>query len=170
MSTPQYALDSGYNEGTIKRIQIEGGSLGGLLLRLYSQGSGATKDIKYSNSPIHTAVLDLMNLRQEEDEEDYIIKPSDHAFKTSLETISGAYMRLGAQFPRPSVAPTGDGGVRFEWRANNRYLVMACPSQEGQESYIYHEREGEYASVPQVSSESLTEWLRWLLDYEHRAE
>lgn len=105
---------------------------------------------------------DLIALRSEEDEEDYIYKPTDYAFNTAVELLRVAYLGAGGDISRPAVTPDGEGGIRIEWRHLEREVRLICPAQSNQQPYIYFEVGDNFKIVEDVNGNALASWLSWL--------
>lgn len=112
-------------------------------------------------------VGDLVALKAEEDSDGYIFRPSEYAFHSVITLLSGTYGRdteLANRLPKPFVSPDGRGGIRVEWSIGDRIVSLLFPASAQRHPYIYHAAGEEHGANRQVSVDSLSMSLRWLLD------
>lgn len=83
-------------------------------------------------------VLDDLNaMLKEQDEPDFLHRPTDPAYKLARHVIKSAYTHYLGFAPVPAIAPDGDGGLIVEWKSGQREVsLIAAPSKE-QKSYVY---------------------------------
>jgi len=105
---------------------------------------------------------DLIALQREEDEDDYIYKPTNYAFGTAERLLLIAYLSVNSDIPRPAITPDGEGGLRLEWRVPDREVRLICPAQPHRQPYIYYEADDNYKVVENVEGKTLAFWLTWL--------
>jgi hypothetical protein len=80
----------------------------------------------------------LEALRNEEDEDGYINRPTEHALQITLDLLQSAYPLVGAGLPRPIITPDGLGGIRIEWRQGGEDIRLVCPAEPTGRLYIYY--------------------------------
>ena len=106
---------------------------------------------------------DLRVLRNEEDEDDYIFRPSDHAFETALCLVSDSHLLIETSPGKPFVSPDGSGGVRLEWTKNGRTVSLVIPVSPDHQAYIYHRCGDAHNAERNPSARTLADWLNWLI-------
>ncbi len=112
-------------------------------------------------STIHADLLEL--LADDEDDEEQI-KPTEYAFSRSLRLLLDTQALRLQSFPRASVTADFNGGIRLQWKANDRQLRVVIPSHVDGHHYLYHESGDLFEAMDDPSPVTLAEWLRWLTD------
>ena len=103
-------------------------------------------------------------LREEVDQPDSsFLAPTDYAISSLLGLLNRVYSSKD-EFPRPRIAPDGEGGIRLNWIQPERELRLVLPATPDQRKYIYHQAGREYAAEYDVSEATLAYWLRWLMN------
>ncbi len=105
----------------------------------------------------------LVSLAELEDESDYdeeFLKPSQFASDTMQNVLLQAYRNLSDFSELPKfVTADGDGGIRVQWRNNERELRLIC-STTG-ELKLYWQNGNNY-DLEEPSLTNLTKRLKWL--------
>lgn len=112
---------------------------------------------------VNAITRDLRTLRNEENEDDYVFRPSDHAFQTALDLISDAYLLVKDDTGKPFTSPDGNGGVRLEWSKGGRTVSLVIPASENHPPYIYHRCSDAHNAERNPSAKMLADWLDWLV-------
>jgi hypothetical protein len=109
---------------------------------------------------------DIRALSAEEDSDGYIFRPSPFAFAKVWELVSNAYIELDVadRLPRPFVSPDGRAGIRVEWTSGDRVVSLLRPGVPERQGYIYYAAGEEHGANREVTVDSLTTSLRWLLN------
>lgn len=119
--------------------------------------------IKYEDDlSITFSEIDELKRCDNEEDGDYIFKPSDYSENFVKDLLSSTYKLLSFSPPLPSVSSDGDGGLRIEWEKNNRDLRLVCPSKEEKEKYIYFEDGDESKIEKNIDEKTLASLLQWL--------
>ena len=107
------------------------------------------------------SLLELLDL--EEEDEYGTLKPTDYAFKTTINLLLEAYEHLGEKFPKGTASTDDEGGIRLNWknRTQDSRVCLFCPANPAETAYIYHQKNDEYASDEKVSGTALVYWLDW---------
>lgn len=98
----------------------------------------------------------LFNIEYDED----FLEPSQYVLKKVAKFLFEANSNLEYEMPLPTfVVSDGEGGIRIEWKMNNKHLRLVYSTQR---NYLYLE----YNSVPEGIENfkigQLIESLRWL--------
>ena len=117
-------------------------------------------------SSIYSATLDL---QQEEDEEDFINKPTDDAVATSFKLLVESFISAIGNVQRPSIFADGYGGLKFSWRVQGKKIELSIPSDEKRSPYLYYECGNVYKIIENIDSARLTQQLNWLNEQSHLA-
>lgn len=105
----------------------------------------------------------LLALYGEEPEDDYgILKPTQHAFFTTVQLLINAGLQSRKRLPYGSVASDSEGGVRIEWYRDGREVRLVVPASEDGQPYIYHESGDVYSIERNPSASTLSRWLDWI--------
>jgi hypothetical protein len=105
---------------------------------------------------------------EEEDEEAGVKRPSAKVIDRTLKVVIEASVLMhldahkyhsGTNFPFRCATSDSEGGLRIEWRANDRLVHLVIRAGDG-ESYIYHQIAGKHAIEKRVTAENLYRWLR----------
>jgi hypothetical protein len=107
------------------------------------------------------SLLELLEL--EEDDEYGTLRPTEVAFKTTINLLVEAYEGLGEHFPQGSASTDDEGGIRVNWRnrTQDRRICLFRPAILGEKAYIYYQKGDEYASDERVDGANLVYWLDW---------
>jgi hypothetical protein len=70
----------------------------------------------------------------------------------------------------PRVATDGNGGVRLNWRFNERELRAVIPQGEDRPRYLYWEEGTNFDTVENFTPASLWYWMNWLQGRDARAK
>lgn len=99
---------------------------------------------------------DLFNLEYDED----FLEPSQHILKKVAEFLFEANSNLVSEMPLPTfLIPDGEGGIRIEWKINNKHLRMVYAMRR---NYLYLEYNDIPEGIENFNTEQLIEKLRWL--------
>jgi hypothetical protein len=80
---------------------------------------------------------ELEAMLEEEDEPDFLHRPTKYAYDTALESIENAYTHYLCSAPAPATAPDGDGGLIVEWKSGQHEVRLIVAPSEDQKSYVY---------------------------------
>lgn len=110
-----------------------------------------------SVSPMHVQsaeplLRDLEAMSKEEDEPDFLNRPTPFAYETAEKLIRGAYSHYVGSAPLATLGPDGDGGVIAEWQSDQRIVRLIVAPNENAKTYIYRRANNESA-VDHVPSE-----------------
>ena len=88
------------------------------------------------------------------------LAPTEFIFETVEKLLSSINNFLGYEMPIPTfIVPDGEGGIRIEWKLNNKHLRLALSEKR---MYLYFEHNSQYDGVPNFKVEQLIGKLRWL--------
>ncbi|PSB01374.1 hypothetical protein [Merismopedia glauca] len=121
-------------------------------------------NVPNSTSKFTQTLKSLLELLDLEDDDEYgTLRPTESAFKTTINLIVEAYEHLGEHFPQGRASTDDEGGIRINWknRAQDLRVCLFCPSNLSEKAYIYHQKNDEYASDEQVDGVTLVRWLDW---------
>ncbi len=105
---------------------------------------------------ILSKLQDLFNVEYDED----YLEPSQNVIKQIAELLYIANTNLGYEMTLPKfIAPDGEGGVRIEWRLNDKHLRLVLSEKR---TYIYFEENHKGDVTPKSGATQLIEKLRWL--------
>lgn len=105
---------------------------------------------------------ELEELNNNENTEDFIMKPTTLALSRAEFKVQSVYRLMGDSFFAPVITPDGEGGIDLEWTRGERTLLLGCRADFEQRDYIYHQSANEYDSK-QYSLNYLKDRLFWLL-------
>jgi hypothetical protein len=114
-----------------------------------------------SSSEVNWGVLlsklqDLLNVEYDED----FLEPSQYILKQIAELLYSANNNLGYEMTLPKfLVPDGEGGIRIEWRMNDKYLHLVYSEKR---NYLYFQENSEGNGIKDFSANQLIEKLRWL--------
>lgn len=98
------------------------------------------------NSVILDRILKKVEMMsQEEDEPDFLSKPSEFACNKFLEFVKSAYTHHVGQSPEPAIASDGDGGIVAEWKSGQNIVRLIVAPSETARTYVYRKGHQESA-------------------------
>ena len=115
---------------------------------------------------IYSAILDL---EQEDNEEDFVNKPTDYAVATAFNLLIESFINAIGNVQRPSIFADGYGGLKFSWRFQGKKLELSIPSDEKRSPYFYYECGKAYKIIENIDSAALTQQPNWLNEQSHLA-
>lgn len=143
---------------------FEGGSVE--LGKLAQQARQQAIELRYSaleEKQRETERLLLVSLAELEDEDDYdeeFLQPSQSASDTTQNLLLQAYRNLSDFSLLPKfITADGDGGIRVQWRNNERELRLICATTG--ELKLYWQNGNNY-DLEEPSLTNLTKKLKWL--------
>lgn len=117
-------------------------------------------------SPLTALLSDLRDLLKEENEdENGILKPTYHAFTTALSLIMEVSMFIHAGFPFAAVSTDSEGGIRIEWVKGRGEIRLIIPAASNTAPYIYYEFDDKYGVDRNASGFKLIRWINRLNRY-----
>ena len=117
-------------------------------------------------SPLTALLSDLRDLLKEENEDDYgILKPTPHAFTTALSLIMGVSMFIQAGCPFATVSTDSEVGIRIEWVKGKGEMRLIIPASSKKAPYIYYEFDDKYGVDRNANAFKLTRWMNRLNTY-----
>jgi hypothetical protein len=117
-------------------------------------------------SPLTTLLSDLRDLLKEDNEDDYgILKPTAHAFTTVLGLIMGASRFIHAGCPFAAVSTDSEGGIRIEWVKGKAEIRLVIPASSNKAPYIYYEFDDKYGVDRNANALKLIRWINRLNSY-----
>jgi hypothetical protein len=112
------------------------------------------------SSPIATTLSRLVALLEADETDDYgVLRPTQSAFRSTMQLVIEAYDTLGDRFTKASVSTDEEGGIRVTWSKAEGEVRLVCPGQVEQAAYIYHELGADYAVEREVTGAGLVHWL-----------
>ena len=84
------------------------------------------------------AALDA--LWRNKDVDDYIFKPTSHAYRTARTYIKAMYP-TGLSLPMPDIDSDGTGGIIIQWHRSGHVVILGCRPERNQKDFIYYERD-----------------------------
>lgn len=77
---------------------------------------------------------------KEEDEPDFLHRPTQYAYDLTKQLVNDAYTHYIGSAPVPTIAPDGDGGATVEWRSADGSVVrLNIRASQNGKHYIYSE-------------------------------
>ena len=104
----------------------------------------------------------LESLLSNKNVNDYIFKPTHHAYERARRFLIEAHAIMGSHYSQPSIVPDGEGGIDIEWVRGGKEVLLCCRASEAQRDYIYYQ-EGEKYGAHDASVEYLRDRLNWLI-------
>jgi len=81
---------------------------------------------------------DLEAMLKEEDEPDFLHRPTQYAYDLTEQLIKDSYTHYIGSAPVPTIAPDGNGGATVEWRSADGGVVrLIIPARQNGKHYIY---------------------------------
>lgn len=122
-----------------------------------SSVTNSLRELKEENWRILSSKLQgLFNVEYDED----YLEPSQNIIRQIAELLYIANTNLGYEMTLPKfVAPDGEGGIRIEWRLNDKHLRLVLSEKR---TYIYFEENHKGDVTPKFGATQLIEKLRWL--------
>jgi hypothetical protein len=119
--------------------------------------TNSLRELKEENWRVLISKLQgLFNVEYDED----FLEPSQYVIKKVAEFLFEANSNLGYEMPLPTfVVPDGEGGVRIEWKMNNKHLRLVYSIQR---NYLYFEHNSVPEGIENFNIKQLIESLRWL--------
>ena len=119
-----------------------------------------------NESPLTALLSDLRDLLKEEEEDDYgILKPTYHAFATALNLVMEISMFIHAGYPFAAVSTDSEGGIRIEWVKGRGEIRLIIPASNSKPPYIYYEFDDKYGVDRNANAVNLLRWLNRLNTY-----
>jgi hypothetical protein len=98
----------------------------------------------------------VSNVEYDED----FLEPSQDIIKKVAEFMFEANSNLVYEMPLPTfIVPDGEGGVRVEWKLNNKHLRLVYSTQR---NYLYLEYNSVSKGIENFDVTQLIESLRWI--------
>lgn len=104
---------------------------------------------------------DLKQLLGDNDYNEDYLKPTNYAVESVESLFTSIKLLLKKPFPRGTIYPDGDGGLRVEWMRDGIELRLIISATEKGKQYIYYELENVYAVEYNVTPNNLSNWLEW---------
>jgi hypothetical protein len=122
-----------------------------------SSVTDSLRELKEENQRILLSKLQgLLNMEYDED----YLEPSQYILKQIAELLYSANNNLGYEMTLPKfLVPDGEGGIRIEWRMNDKYLHLVYSEKR---NYLYFQENSEGNGIKDFSANQLIEKLRWL--------
>jgi hypothetical protein len=122
-----------------------------------SSVTDSLREFKEENRRILLSKLQgLLNMEYDED----YLEPSQYVIKKAAEFLFEANSNLAYEMPMPTfVVADGEGGVRIEWKMNNKHLRLVYSIQR---NYLYLEHNSVPEGIENFNIKQLIESLRWL--------
>jgi hypothetical protein len=110
-------------------------------------------------------VLQLRDLLSDETNFDSeCLAPTERSIEATLSLLANAALELYAPLPEGVLYPDGDGGLRVDWKQDNRQLRLVIHRASPSQDYIYHQEGTEYGLETNVSARQVAGWARWLME------
>lgn len=113
----------------------------------------------HSDKTFAAFVNEVFALYQDEDEE---VPPSRQVVDWILESAVLSKRLLAQTWSVPRVSTDDQGGIRLSWRNAERELRAVVPAGASSERYIYWQIGDKFGGIPNFSSATLYERLRWV--------
>lgn len=94
-------------------------------------------------------------------DEEYL-PPTERAINAFLDLLGNAAIELYTPLPEGLLYPDGDGGLRVDWRQDNRQVRLVIHHASTSQDYVYHQERADYDLETSVTARRLAGWLRWL--------
>jgi hypothetical protein len=88
---------------------------------------------------------DLEAMSKEEDEPDFLNRPTPFAHETAEKLIRDAYSHYVGSAPPATLGPDGDGGMVAEWQSGQRVVRLIVAPNKNAKTYIYRRANNESA-------------------------
>lgn len=115
-----------------------------------------------SSSEINWQIISskLDDLLNDDDYDEDCLAPTKRIFDSVEKLLFEINNFLGYEMSIPNfIIPDGEGGIRIEWRLNNKHLRLVL---SGKQTYLYFEQNHKGHILPQFNEIQLIEKLRWL--------
>lgn len=80
---------------------------------------------------------DLDATLNEQDEPDFLHRPTQYAYDTARQIIENTYTHYVGSAPSATIAPDGQGGIIAEWKSGRRIVRLIVSSSQDGKSYVY---------------------------------
>lgn len=80
---------------------------------------------------------DLDTMLEEQDEPDFLHRPTEYAHRLARQIIENSYTHYIGSSPIPAIAPDGEGGLIAEWKSGQRIVRLVISSNQNRKSYVY---------------------------------
>lgn len=97
---------------------------------------------------------DLAATLQEQDEPDFLHRPTQYAYDTTRQIIEDSYTHYVGFAPSATIAPDGEGGIIAEWKSGRRIVRLIISANQNGKSYVYSR--GPNRSLVDYSASGLT--------------
>lgn len=98
------------------------------------------------------------------------LKPTPFAFERTIGLLTGVAQYTPARFPKGTVYPDGDGGIRVEWIYPAYEVKLIIRALESDRHYIFYKHEKEYGGSYEVTVETLDYYLNELIKHDQPTE
>jgi hypothetical protein len=107
-------------------------------------------------------IIAIMN--GDEEDEDGKLRPTQHALvqvsRLLMDACNAFLLTKGAaHFPRASVSPDLDGGLRIEWYMAKGVVRLVVPPKQSALPYLFHRIDSDANTDFAVSGSSIAAWL-----------
>lgn len=101
---------------------------------------------------------------EEEDEDGFILKPTEYAINKTIDLISEVAKLCYHSFSKAWVSTESNGGIYLTWSNpdSEKELRVLVPYKEELKVYLYHEEKEDYGSKNDVASKDLSCWISWI--------
>lgn len=117
----------------------------------------------WGNKELNRLYLELSQLYSDDEYDEDFLRPTKSAIYRARLWLTKVSHMLSGLPTGAYVSTDGSGGLRIEWsieEKNVRLVIAATPSGK---SYIYHEAGSEYGVDRNISPETISQWLNWLI-------
>ena len=97
----------------------------------------------------------------EQDEEYGAVVPTETALVRALGILGETFRDFQTDFPLAPATVSFDGGIRIQWMLPDSSVRLVIPGEEGEEEYIFFEREDTYGTE-EASASNLAGRIKWL--------
>lgn len=84
-----------------------------------------------------SVLRDLEAMLKEEDEPDFLHRPTNYAYDIARQIIENSYTHYMGSSPAPVFAPDGEGGIIAEWKSGQRVVRLIVGASENEKRYVY---------------------------------
>jgi hypothetical protein len=84
-----------------------------------------------------SVLRDLEAMLKEQDEPDFLHRPTQYAYDTARQIIEESYTHYLGSAPGATIAPNGEGGIIAEWKSGRRIVRLIISASQDGKSYVY---------------------------------
>jgi hypothetical protein len=109
-------------------------------------------------------LAELASLKDDDEQgyDDEFLRPTDAGFELARELLCGSAECAPLPYPQGDIYPDGSGGIRADWRSDDRHVSFVLFADTMRRNYIYVQDGDCFGGDYDVTAARLGQYLTWL--------